>query len=115
VGGQDRTGLITGKVGDSLSLDQAREAARACALHLLASLRAELGSLDRVTSILKIFGMVNVAPGFSDLATVLDACTDLFTKIFGDKAGTPARVAVGVAQLPLTAAVEVEMVVAVND
>jgi len=111
----DRTGVITGKVGDSLSLEQAREAARVCALYALASLRADLGSLDRVTSILKVFGMVNVAPGFGALAKVLDGCTDLLTEIFGDEAGTPARVAVGMAELPLGAAVEVEMVVAVSD
>jgi enamine deaminase RidA (YjgF/YER057c/UK114 family) len=68
-----------------------------------------------VTSILKVFGMVNVAPGFGDLAKVLDGCTELFAQVFGDDAGTPARVAVGVAELPLGAAVEVEMVVAVSD
>lgn len=68
-----------------------------------------------MTSIVKVFGMVNVASGFGDVAKVLDGCTDLSTKVFGDEAGTPARVAVGVAELPLGAAVEVEMVVAVSD
>jgi enamine deaminase RidA (YjgF/YER057c/UK114 family) len=82
---------------------------------MLASLRAEIGSLDRVTSILKVFGMVNVAPGFGDLATVLDGCADQLADLFGDDIGIPARVAVGVAELPLGAAVETEMVVAVRD
>ena len=75
---------------------------------------AAIASLDRVTSILKVFGMVNVAPGFGALAKVLDGCTDLLTEVFGEEAGTPARVAVGVAELPLGAAVEVEMVVVVS-
>jgi enamine deaminase RidA (YjgF/YER057c/UK114 family) len=111
----DLTGLITGKVGAELSLEQAREAARVCALHMLSSLRAELGSLDRVSSILKVFGMVNVAPGFGDLAKVLDGCTDQLAAVFGEEVGIPARVAVGMAELPLGAAVEVDMVVAVSD
>ena len=110
----DRSGLITGKVGNGMSTQQAQDAARVCALHMLASLRAEIGSLDRVASILKVFGMVNVAPGFGDLATVLDGCTDQLTDVFGDDIGTPARVAVGVAELPLQAAVETEMIVAVR-
>jgi enamine deaminase RidA (YjgF/YER057c/UK114 family) len=110
----DRTGLITGKVGSELSTQQAQEAARVCALHMLATLRAELGSLDRVASILKVFGMVNVAPGFGDLATVLNGCTDQLVAVFGDDIGTPTRVAVGVAELPLQAAVETEMIVAIR-
>lgn len=67
-----------------------------------------------MASILKIFGMVNVAPGFSDLATVLNGCTDQLVAVFGDDIGIPARVAVGVAELPLQAAVETEMIVAVR-
>jgi enamine deaminase RidA (YjgF/YER057c/UK114 family) len=111
----DRSGLITGKVGDDLSMGEAREAARACALHMLSFLRREIGSLDYVTSILKVFGMVNVAPGFRDLAKVLDGCTDQLIAVFGEDVGTPARVAVGMAELPLGVAVETDMVVAVQD
>ena len=111
----DRSGLITGKVGNEISTQQAQAAARVCALHMLASLRAEIGSLDHVASILKVFGMVNAAPGFGDLATVLDGCTDQLADVFGDDIGIPARVAVGVAELPLNAAVETEMVVAIRD
>jgi enamine deaminase RidA (YjgF/YER057c/UK114 family) len=111
----DLSGLIAGKVGADVSLEQAVEAARVCALHMLCSLRHELGSLDLVASIVKVFGMVNVAAGFVDLAKVLDGCTDLLAAIFGDEAGIPARVAVGVAELPLGCAVETEMLVAVGD
>jgi enamine deaminase RidA (YjgF/YER057c/UK114 family) len=108
----DRSGLIAGKVGSDVSLEQAREAARACALYMLATLRAELGSLEPVTAILKVFGMVNAAPGFVDEAKVLDGCTDQLVAVFGPEVGTPARVAIGVAELPLGAAVETDMIVA---
>jgi enamine deaminase RidA (YjgF/YER057c/UK114 family) len=110
----DRSGLIVGKVGDNVSLDEAVEAARACTLYMLSSLRAEIGSLDAVISILKVFGMVNVAPGFNDLVKVLDGCSDLLVQVFGREIGCPARVAVGMAELPLGAAVEIDMTVAVG-
>ena len=88
---------------------------------MLSTLRAEIGSLDQVAQILKVFGMVNVAPGFADgeagvhLASVLDGCANQLTAIFGNDAGIPARVAVGMAELPLGAAVETEMTVALHD
>jgi enamine deaminase RidA (YjgF/YER057c/UK114 family) len=88
---------------------------------MLSTLRAELGSLDQVAQILKVFGMVNVAPGFVDgadgvyLASVLDGCTNQLTEVFGSDAGIPARVAVGMAELPLSAAVETEMTVALHE
>ncbi len=87
---------------------------------MLSTLRAEIGSLDQVAQILKVFGMVNVAPGFVDwprtahLASVLDGCTNQLAEVFGDDAGIPARVAVGMAELPLGAAVETEMTVALH-
>jgi enamine deaminase RidA (YjgF/YER057c/UK114 family) len=117
----DGSGLIRGKVGDDLTLGQAQEAARICALHMLSTLRVEIGSLDQVAQILKVFGMVNVAPGFDDLAaggqlaSVLDGCTNQLAEVFGNDAGIPARVAVGMAELPLGAAVETEMTVALHD
>ena len=110
----DRSDLIRGKVGDELTLEQAREAARICALHMLSTLRVEIGSLDRVESILKVVGMVSVASGFVQLASVIDGCTDQLIDVFGEHAGTPARVAVGMAELPLGAAVETEMTVALH-
>jgi enamine deaminase RidA (YjgF/YER057c/UK114 family) len=117
----DLTALIRGKLGADLTLEQAREAARICALHMLATLRSEIGSLDRVAQILKVFGMVNVAPRFDDLAAggqlakVLDGCTNQLAEVFGNDAGIPARVAVGMAELPLGAAVETQMTVALQD
>ena len=97
----DRSGLITGKVGNEISTQQAQEAARVCALHMLASLRAEIGSLDHVTSILKVFGMVNVAPGFGDLATVLDGCTDQLADVFGDDTAVESQPAASPKDLPV--------------
>src|SRR5690348_5336842 len=117
----DLSALIRGKVGDGVTLEQAQEAARLCALHMLSTLRAEIGSLDQVAQILKVYGMINVAPGFADgadgmyLASVLDGCANQLTEIFGNDAGIPARVAVGMAELPLGAAVETEMTVALHD
>lgn len=103
-----------GKVGRDLSLEQAREAARATTLYMLASLRVEIGSLNRVRSIVKVFGMVNCAEGFTQTPAVIDGCSDLLVDVFGVEVGSHARSAVGMAELPLNIAVEIEMVVAVD-
>ncbi len=100
--------MICGKVGADLSLDEGRAAARLAALSALATLRAELGSLDRIGRILRVFGMVNVAPGFTRTPTVMDGCSDLLVDVFGD-AGRHTRCAVGLAELPMNIAVEIEM------
>jgi enamine deaminase RidA (YjgF/YER057c/UK114 family) len=105
--------LIQGKVGTDIAAEDAKAAARPVGLFLLAALRAELGSLDRVTSIVKVFGMVNAAPGFTDTPSVVDGCSDLLIEVFGDAIGSHARTAIGVAELPLNIPVEIEMVVAV--
>jgi enamine deaminase RidA (YjgF/YER057c/UK114 family) len=102
-------GLITGKVGGDLTLEQGREAARVCGLNLLAVLRAELGSLDEVATIVKLLGMVNCAPGFNDTPGVINGCSDLLVDVFGD-GGRHARSAVGMAELPFDIAVEVELI-----
>jgi enamine deaminase RidA (YjgF/YER057c/UK114 family) len=106
--------LIQGKVGTDISIDDARQAARATGLFLLSTLRAEVGSLDRVRSVLKVFGMVNCAPGFTNTPAVIDGCSDLLVEVFGDEVGRHARTAVGMAELPLNIPVEIEMVVAVD-
>lgn len=111
----DHNDLIRGKVGADLTLEEACEAARVCALHMLSTLRIETGSLNQVACILKVFGMVNVAPGFVQLAKVMDGCTDQLVQVFGQDAGTPARIAVGMAELPFNAAVETEMTVALHN
>lgn len=101
--------MIRGKVGSDLSLDEGRQAARMTALSILATLQAELGSLDRISRIVKVFGMVNVAPGFNQTPAVIDGCSDLLVEIFGD-AGRHTRSAVGLAELPFDIAVEIEMI-----
>jgi enamine deaminase RidA (YjgF/YER057c/UK114 family) len=106
-------GLVIGKVGRHLTLEEGVAAARLVGLNLLAVMRAELGTLDRVTSIVKLLGMVNCAPGFNDTPKVINGCSDLLDEVFG-YAGRHARSAVGVAELPFDIAVEVELVAEVD-
>jgi enamine deaminase RidA (YjgF/YER057c/UK114 family) len=106
--------FVTGKVGDSVDLDGAIEAARLTGLQLLAVLRRELGSLDRVCRVVKTLGMVNCAPGFNRTPQVIDGCSNLLIDVF-DEAGRGARSAVGLAELPFDIAVEIELVVEVSD
>jgi enamine deaminase RidA (YjgF/YER057c/UK114 family) len=105
--------MVTGKVGADLTLEEANAAARLAGLQLLAVLRDELGSLDHVTGILKLLGMVNCAPDFSDTPGVINGCSELLVDVFGD-AGRHARSAVGMAELPFGIAVEVELVASVR-
>jgi len=100
---------IVGKVGTELTLEQGRDAARMTALSLLATMHAELGSLDRVQQIVKVFGMVNVGGAFDQMPAVIDGCSDLLVEVFGDK-GRHTRSAVGLASLPFGIAVEIELV-----
>ena len=106
----DGVTMVTGKVGRDLTLEEAQHAARMTGLSMLATLQAELGSLDRIARILKVFGMVNVAPGFDRTPAVIDGCSDLLVEIFGE-AGRHTRSAVGLAELPFGIAVEIEMTV----
>jgi enamine deaminase RidA (YjgF/YER057c/UK114 family) len=106
--------LITGKVGDDLTLEQGTHAARVTGLNLLATLKKELDDLENVTSVLKLLGMVNVAPGFNEIPAVINGCSDLFMDVFGEKIGRHARSAVGMAELPFGMAVEIEAIVAVR-
>jgi enamine deaminase RidA (YjgF/YER057c/UK114 family) len=105
---------VFGKAGAEVDLETARGEARICILQGLACLRASLGSLDRVEQILKINGFIASAPGFNAQPKVLDAASDLLAEIFGE-AGRHARAAIGVAELPRNAAVEIEMTVAYRD
>ncbi|MEP7201909.1 MAG: RidA family protein [Ilumatobacteraceae bacterium] len=106
-------GFVTGKVGSDLDLAQAREAARLVGLQLLAAMHGELGSLDAVSRIVKILGMVNCAPGFNNTPGVIDGCSELFIEVFGED-GRGARSAVGMAELPFDISVEIEVIVQVN-
>ena len=99
-----------GKVGDTLSLEEGRDAARLVGVNLLATLRAELDSLDRVLRVVKVLGFVNCAPGFHRMPEVIDGCSDLLVDVFGVERGRHARSAVGVAGLPFDIAVEIEMI-----
>jgi enamine deaminase RidA (YjgF/YER057c/UK114 family) len=105
--------FVRGKVGGDVDLDGGVEAARLTGLQLLAAMRRELGSLDRVRRVVKTFGMVNCAPGFNRTPQVIDGCSNLLVEVFGD-AGRGARSAVGMAELPFDIAVEIELVVEVG-
>ena len=105
----------TGKVGDELTEAEAYEAARRAGLGLIATLASELGDLSRVTAILRVFGMVNVAPGFVATPAVIDGCSNLLIEVFGSEVGRHARSAIGVAELPFDLPVEIEAVVAIRD
>jgi enamine deaminase RidA (YjgF/YER057c/UK114 family) len=97
-----------GQVGAEISVEQGYEAARLTALAVLGSLKRTLGDLDRVTAWLKVFGMVNSAPGFAQQPNVINGFSDLILEVYGPEAGDHARSAVGVAGLPLGLAVEIE-------
>jgi enamine deaminase RidA (YjgF/YER057c/UK114 family) len=103
----------TGKVGADLSIEEGYEAARMAGLALLTTIAAELGELSRVTAVLRVFGMVNGAPGFAATPNVIDGCSDLLLAVFGPDVGRHVRSAVGVAELPFDLPVEIEAVVAV--
>ena len=100
--------LITGKVGVDLDLDAGFAAARMAGLAILASLREELGTLDRVAQVVKVLGFVNCMPDFTAQPAVINGCSELFRDIFGEQRGIGTRSAVGVASLPLGVAVELE-------
>ena len=101
-------GVIVGKVGADLDVAAGREAARVTGLSILATLQEALGDLDRIQRIVKVLGMVNVAPGFTNTPAVVDGCSDLLIEVFGD-AGRHTRSAVGMAELPFGIAVEIEL------
>jgi len=105
---------ITGKVGKDLTIEQGYEAARLTAINHLAVIKAELGSLNKVKRIVKVLGMVNCAEDFKDQPKVINGYSDLMVEIFGDK-GKHARSAVGMYALPMNTAVEVEVIVEVED
>ena len=100
----------TGKVGRDVSVEEAKEAARLCALNALAAVKAEAGSLDNGLRIAKVTGYVASAAGFNGQPEVMNGASDLLGDLFGDR-GIHARSTVGVAELPLDAPVEVELIV----
>jgi enamine deaminase RidA (YjgF/YER057c/UK114 family) len=99
--------LAKGKLGASVTIEQGEAAARACAINLLAQAKAALGDLDKVVRVVRLGGFINSAPDFLDGPKVMNGASDLMVAVFGDK-GRHARTTVGVAVLPIDAAVEVE-------
>jgi len=105
---------ITGKVGSERTVSDGYTAARLTALCLLASLKTEIGDLDKVVQIVKVNGMVNATEDFKEHSKVINGCSDLLVDVFGER-GRHARAAVGMASLPLGLTVEIEMIVEVTD
>jgi len=103
---------VLGKVGADLTEQEAYAAAKATGLAILSSLKRALGDLDRISAWLRVFGMVNVAPGFYRTPAVINGFSDLIFDLWGEEAGAHARSAIGVAELPLSIPVEIEAEVA---
>jgi enamine deaminase RidA (YjgF/YER057c/UK114 family) len=106
--------LLTGKVGVDRDVQDGYRAAQLTALSLLATLKHELGDLDRVKRIVKVLGMVNCPPEFTNHPEVINGCSDLLVEAFGPEIGKHARSAVGMGSLPRDISVEIEMVVEVG-
>ena len=102
--------IFEGKVPEQQSLESARDAAKICIINGLAQLKANLGSLDKITKFVRISGFVNSNPEFTEQPKVINAASDLLVEIFGDMA-KHSRIAVGVTSLPLNSTVEIDMVV----
>jgi enamine deaminase RidA (YjgF/YER057c/UK114 family) len=106
--------FMTGKVGKDVDINFGKEAARLTAINLLASLKAEIGDLNKVKRIIKVFGMVNADKSFTALPQVINGCSDLLVSIFGERA-KHARAAVGMNSLPMNITTEIEMIVEVME
>ena len=110
---QDGRIAVSGRLGADLELPQGQEAARLCALNILAQAKAALRDLDRIVQCLRLNGFVNAAPGFVDHPKVINAASDLIVEVLGPK-GRHTRVAVGCASLPLGVAVEIDAIFAID-
>jgi enamine deaminase RidA (YjgF/YER057c/UK114 family) len=105
---------VQGRLGETISLEQGKEAARVCGIQALACLAEAVGSIDRVARIVRVTGFVSSAPSFFQQPAVIDAVSELMVEVFGE-AGRHARSAVGVAALPRNAPVEVELIASIHD
>lgn len=110
-----KDGKVTyaGKVSKDLSVEDAQDAARLCVINTLAQLKTELGSLDRISKIVRVSGFVNSPPEFTDQPKVINGASDLLFEIFGQN-GQHTRIAVGVSSLPLNSAVEIDLIAEIN-
>jgi enamine deaminase RidA (YjgF/YER057c/UK114 family) len=104
----------TGKVGAEVTIAQVYQAARHTGLAILSSLKRKLGSLDKISAWLRVFGMLNVAPGFGQTSSVINGFSDLIIEVFGKERGDHCRSAVGMAEFPFRAAVEIEAAVEIS-
>lgn len=103
-----------GQLGATMTTDEGRQAARATAIELLGTLQAAVGDLDQIRRIVKVMSLVNSTPTFTEQHLVTNGCSELLQEVFGPQAGTHARSAFGVAQIPLGACVEIELVAEVK-
>jgi len=110
----DEQGIVTGRAGETSTLEEGYAAARLCALTQLAVLKRHLGTLEAIRSIVSVNGYVAAVPGFPDSPKVINGASDLFVEIFGD-AGRHVRAAIGVSSLPRNALVELQMVVEIHE
>jgi enamine deaminase RidA (YjgF/YER057c/UK114 family) len=110
----EEQGYIKGKLGKDLTIEQGQEAARITGINLIAKLKSAIGDLNKVKRIVKVLGMVNCTENFTDQPKVMNGFSDLMVAVFGEK-GKHARSAVGMAALPMNMAVEIEMIVEVED
>jgi enamine deaminase RidA (YjgF/YER057c/UK114 family) len=110
---KDGAVAVAGTLGDGVEIAQGQEAARLCALNILAQAKAALGTLDRIVQLMRLNGFVNAAAGFADHPKVINGASDLMVEVLGDK-GRHTRIAVGCSSLPLNAAVEIDAVFAID-
>jgi enamine deaminase RidA (YjgF/YER057c/UK114 family) len=106
--------MYEGKLGQEITVEQGREAARQTMINLLGVLKSHIGDLDRVERIVKLLGFVNSAPGFAEQPYVIDGASELLEDVFGER-GKHARSALGAPELPFNTPVEIEMIVAIRD
>ena len=107
--------MVTGKVGENLSVEEGAEAARQVGLNVLATVRESLGSLDRVERVIKLLGMVNAVPEFTQHPQVINGCSELLLEVWGEDYGVGTRSAFGVSGLPSGACVEIEGVLSLRE
>ena len=106
--------LVTGRIGEDLDKAAGYDAARLTGLGILATLRKELGTLDRVSRLVKVFGLVNCTADFTEQPAVINGCSELLAEVFGPDAGVCVRSAIGANTLPLGATVEIEAIFAIQ-
>lgn len=107
-------GMVTGKLGTELTVNEGRAAAKLVGIDLLTSLKAEIGDLGKVKRVVKVLGMVNASPEFDEQPKVMNGFSDFIVEVFGEK-GRHARSAVGMGSLPGNIAIEIEMIVEIED